>query len=150
MEVSRQEYWSGLPLPSSRDLLHSGIKPGSPPLQADSLLSEPPGKPGGLRKSVGLCLSRVSTQVSPFQVLCFNTEDQLRLLIQSFVTLPVLLSNFRPNFQLWWLPSCSDPIDDSPPGSSVPGILQARTLEWVAISFSRVSSQPRDQTQAES
>ena len=29
-----------------------------------------------------------------------------------------------------------DPIDGSPPGSSVPGILQARTLEWVAISFS--------------
>ena len=28
-----------------------------------------------------------------------------------------------------------DPIDGSPPGSSVPGILQARTLEWVAISF---------------
>ena len=30
----------------------------------------------------------------------------------------------------------SDPMDCSPPGSSVPGILQARTLEWVAISFS--------------
>ena len=29
-----------------------------------------------------------------------------------------------------------DPIDSSPPGSTVPGILQARTLEWVAISFS--------------
>ena len=39
-----------------------------------------------------------------------------------------------------------DPIDSSPPGSSVPGILQARTLEWVAISFSRVSSQSRDRT----
>ena len=32
-----------------------------------------------------------------------------------------------------------DPIDGSLPGSAVPGILQARTLEWVAISFSRVS-----------
>ena len=29
-----------------------------------------------------------------------------------------------------------DPIDGSPPGSTIPGILQARTLEWVAISFS--------------
>ena len=36
-----------------------------------------------------------------------------------------------------------NPIDCSPPGSSVPGILQARILEWVAISFSRGSSQPR-------
>ena len=33
-------------------------------------------------------------------------------------------------------PTLRDPIDGSPPGSSVPGILQARTLEWVAISFS--------------
>ena len=39
-----------------------------------------------------------------------------------------------------------DPMDCSPPGSSVHGILQARILEWVAIPFSRVSSQPRDQT----
>ena len=33
-------------------------------------------------------------------------------------------------------PTLRDPIDGSPPGSPVPGILQARTLEWVAISFS--------------
>ena len=33
-------------------------------------------------------------------------------------------------------PTVCDPIDGSPPGSPVPGILQARTLEWVAISFS--------------
>ena len=33
-------------------------------------------------------------------------------------------------------PTLCDPIDSSPPGSTVPGILQARTLEWVAISFS--------------
>ena len=32
-------------------------------------------------------------------------------------------------------PTLCDPIDSSPPGSPVPGILQARTLEWVAISF---------------
>ena len=33
-------------------------------------------------------------------------------------------------------PTLCDPIDSSPPGSAVPGILQARTLEWVAIFFS--------------
>ena len=38
-------------------------------------------------------------------------------------------------------------MDGSPPSSSVHGILQARILEWVAISFSRGSSQSRDQTQ---
>ena len=36
-------------------------------------------------------------------------------------------------------PTLCDPIDGSPPGSPVPGILQARTLEWVAISFSNSS-----------
>ena len=39
-------------------------------------------------------------------------------------------------------------MDCSPPGFSVHGILQARILEWLAISFSRGSSQPRDRTQA--
>ena len=39
-----------------------------------------------------------------------------------------------------------DPMDCSPPGSSVHRIFQARILEWVAISFSRESSQTRDQT----
>ena len=49
--------------------------------------------------------------------------------IKHILQLPLLLSHFshvRP---------CADPIDSSPPGSSVPGIHQARTLEWVAIAF---------------
>ena len=41
-------------------------------------------------------------------------------------------------------PTLCDPMDCSPPGFSVYGISQARILEWVAISFSRGSSQPRD------
>ena len=45
MGVSRQESWSGLPCPPPRDLPDLGIKPRSPTLQADSLQSEPPGKP---------------------------------------------------------------------------------------------------------
>ena len=52
----------------------------------------------------------------------------------------------------WWClaakscPLFCDPMDCNPPGSSVHGITQARILEWVAISLSSVSSQPRDQT----
>ena len=45
MEFSRQEYWSGLPFPSPGDLPDPGIKPRAPGLQADSLPSEPLGKP---------------------------------------------------------------------------------------------------------
>ena len=43
LEFSRQEYWRGLPFPSPGDIPDSGIEPRSPILQADSLLSEPPG-----------------------------------------------------------------------------------------------------------
>ena len=45
MGFSRQEHWSGLPCFPPGDLPNPGIKPRSPALQADSLLSEPPGKP---------------------------------------------------------------------------------------------------------
>ena len=52
---------------------------------------------------------------------------------------------------VWWFSavmsdSC-DTMECGPPGSSVHGISQARILEWVAISFSRGSSRPRDRTQ---
>ena len=45
MGFSRQEYWSGLPFPSPGDLPDPRIEPWSPALQADTLTSEPPGKP---------------------------------------------------------------------------------------------------------
>jgi len=48
VEFSRHERWSGLPFLSPGDLSDPGIKPGFPALQADSLPSEPPGKPGGI------------------------------------------------------------------------------------------------------
>ena len=49
-----------------------------------------------------------------------------------------VLKNYTVNAakSLQLCPTLCDPIDNSPPGSSVPGTLQARTLEWVAISFS--------------
>ena len=45
MGFPRQEYWSGLPFSFPGDLPNPGIEPGSPTLQADALLSEPPGRP---------------------------------------------------------------------------------------------------------
>jgi len=82
-----------LPCHLPGDLPHSGIELRSPPLQVDSLSSEPPGKP-----------------------------------IYTYAAAAAKL--------LQWCPTLCDPIDGSPPGSPLPGILQARTLEWVAISFS--------------
>ena len=65
MGFSRQEYWSGLPFPSPGDLSDPRTEPGSPALQADSLLSDSPEKPFwpivGLQKkskcSIGECMS---------------------------------------------------------------------------------------------
>ena len=54
----------------------------------------------------------------------------------SGVPLPSPVSQFAAAKSLQSCPTLCDPIDGSPPGSPVPGILQARTLEWVAISFS--------------
>ena len=45
MGFFRQKYWSGLPFPSPGNLPNPGIEPGSPALEADTLTSEPPGKP---------------------------------------------------------------------------------------------------------
>ena len=61
MGFSRQEYWSGLPLPSPGDLPDPGIEPWSPTLQADALTSEPSGKPKLIRlpESIGLCLGQL-------------------------------------------------------------------------------------------
>ena len=58
---------------------------------------------------------------------CQSVKDSDRVMIIIFIQYPLKTSVM--------LTLC-DPIDGSPPGSPVPGILQARTLEWVAISFS--------------
>ena len=52
------------------------------------------------------------------------------------IIVPFAVSNAAAAKLLQSCPTLCDPIDGSPPGSPVPGILQARTLEWGAISFS--------------
>ena len=55
MEFFRQEYWSGLSFLTLGNIPNPGIEPGSPALLADSLLSEPPGKPTVSSLSVLVC-----------------------------------------------------------------------------------------------
>ena len=62
MGFSRQQYWSGLPFPSPGDLLNLGIEPGSPALQADSLLTELQGKSNNTMMGV---LRAVLLRMSP-------------------------------------------------------------------------------------
>ena len=65
MGILRQEYRSGLPCPSPGDLPNPGVEPSSPALQADSLLSEPPGKPERLCNIPHYCQERVSCSTRP-------------------------------------------------------------------------------------
>ena len=73
--------------------------------------------------------------------LHFLYHGQTCLLLQVSLDFPLLHSSPQS------YPALFNPTDHSPPGFSVHGILQARIPEWVAISFSRGSSQPRDQAQ---
>ena len=65
---------------------------------------------------------------------------------------PIDLEKYKPDQGTIWsevaelCPTICDPMDCSPSGSSIQGILQATILEWVAISFSRESYRPRDRT----
>ena len=77
MGFSRQEYWSGLPFPSPGDLPNLEIEPGSPALQADSLPSEPQGKPQNTLLSLLLSRSVVSDYLQPcgLQLQRYASED---------------------------------------------------------------------------
>ena len=63
------------------------------------------------------------------------------MLSRYFVDIPSAAAAAAAAKSLQSCPTLCDPTDGSPPGSVVPGILQARTLEWVAISFSKHESE---------
>ena len=63
---------------------------------------------------------------------CFNIGSNFKAILSFNVAIQVTAAAMS----LQSCPTLCDPIDSSPPGSALPGILQARTLEWVAISFS--------------
>ena len=72
----------------------------------------------------------------------FRSEQQIVLIQGPFILVGKVHVHTHSVAQL--CPTLCDPMDCSPPGSSVHGISQERILEWVAISSSRGSSQPRD------
>ena len=76
--------------------------------------------------------------ISHFLSSCVYLQMTYSLLIETFKTLLHVRAAAAAAKLLQSCPTLCDPIDGSPPGSAVPGILQARTLEWVAIAFSIV------------
>ena len=85
---------------------------------------------------------RIHVTAQGMQVLSLVWGLRSRVCVCVYVCVRVCM---RTRAQLY--PTLCDPMDCSLPGSSVHGIFQARILEWVAISFSRGPSQPRDPTQ---
>ena len=76
MGFSRQEHWSGLPFPSPGDLPSPGIEPRSPAMQADYLLSEPPGKPANF--NTNWQLSSTSTHIKSWAATVADLQHPLK------------------------------------------------------------------------
>ena len=121
MEFSKQEYWSGLPFPTPGNLPNPGIKPtysASPVLTGRFLTTAPAGQPSMLLNTLNLAKIKVPLKCDYIVSGCFPVPQLACAHAQSH-------------------PTVCEPMDYSPPGSSVHGILQARILEWVAVSFSK-------------
>ena len=164
MEFPRPENWSGSLFPSLGDLPNPGIKPRSPTLQVDSLPADPQGKARIKKEETkNIINTGYDFRCKKFKIRIF-TENSI---VFPYIFFPYISHIFynsnkkEPGLNLTkdeedlyesesevaqLCPTLGDPMDCSLPGFSVHGILQARILQWVAISFSRGSSQPRDRT----
>ena len=143
---SRQEHWSGLPFPSP---MHEFTKQ-----QKETLKDKTP-----VQSHMTSPVTGVKVTSRPFSLLyhLFShlVKGSLKIEIESgFFLYKMLwflkqwierLACVHAKLLQLYLTPC-DPMDCSPPGSSIHGILQARILEWVAMPSSRGSSWPRDQT----
>ena len=142
MEFSRQESWSGVPFPSPGHLSHPGIKPTSLVRVSCigrrifyccatwelALIKKNSLDPLGECSSCDNVASNTCGKSAEVQVVI--TLGSASFLFLFWHAAAAAAKSLQP------CPTLCDPTDSSPPNSPVPGILQARTLEWVAISFS--------------
>ena len=128
-------------------LLLQGIFPTQDPaLKADSLPTKPPGKPQEVYSFLRVLFSFtfVPELIVYDDRLVFPILD---LFITGYFKLRYRLHTVKGKLVVaQFSPTLCNPMDCSPPHSSVHGILKARILDWVAIFFSKRSSQPRDRT----
>ena len=125
MRFSRQVYWGALPFPPPVDHV----------LLEFSTRTHARGFPGGASGKESACQWRRHKR-SRFNP-CVSKIPWRRKWLRAPVFLPgkFHITNAAAAKSLQSCPTLCDPRDSSPPGSPVPGILQARTLDWVAISF---------------
>ena len=160
----RQGYWSGLLFPSSGDLPGPGIQPISAALAGRFFTTESPGKPGAevvlcYSPWASACCHAATSALTSSVSVSYMTVYICVAFLMCTAVFSFQGKGLHPE-QLGWpspvgschgleiataaaaaksrqsCPTLCDSIDGSPPGFPVPGILQARTLEWVAISFS--------------
>ena len=133
MKFSRQKDWSRLPFPTSGDHPYPGIEPVSPSLAGRFFTTEPPGKPTcwyGRSQNLWFYYNLIPAIKFLVCLHIYKWGQNLKVLsVRKMVSFRILCG----------------PMDCSPPGFSVLGILQARILEWVPISSFRGFSWPRDQ-----
>ena len=164
MRFSRQEYWNGLPFPSSEYTEELYKKDLHDPNSQDGVITHL--EPDILECKVKWALGSIAINkasrgdgilVELFQILKDDSVKVLHSICQWIWKIQQCpqdwkRSVFIPVLKKWSevtqsCPTLCDSTDCSPPGSSIHGILQARILEQVAISFSRGSSWPRDRSQ---
>ena len=108
MELSRQEYWNGWPFPSPGNLPNPGIEPRSPTLQADSLTSEPQGKPIWCINWAPRYLPKWAENVCPHKILNKNVYSKSQYVTWTFKLQTFKYVNMRPTyFRREW--NCSLP-----------------------------------------
>ena len=127
MEFPRQEQWNGQPFPWPRELLHPGVKSGSPALQADSSPSESPGKPEAAVR-IGLEFRRVLSAENG--KISQGNRERKRESVTNFKIKLTLITVGRKKivFLLKYLTECFlAEILDSPVGRNVLGICGNKT-----------------------
>ena len=142
---SRQEHWSGLPFPSPMHKVKSEVFQSCPTLSHPMDCSLPGSSIHGIFQARvlewgAIAFSTYQLDCAINILPCTSHSAKNFILSQLTLTMTMCVSVTQSYLTLF------EPMDYSPIGSSVHGILQARILEWVAISFSRQSSKPRDRT----
>ena len=135
MELSRQEYLSGMPFPSPGDLPNLGK-----PIHFHNLTKS---KKTKVICNGVICNTQKYHHTTANQWFLIDEKEYNKTKTSQSIQYPysVQFSSVAQSY-----PTLCDPTDCSLLGFSAHGILQARILEWIAITFPRRSSQPSDQT----
>ena len=103
MGFSRQEHWSRLPFPSAGDLPGPGVEPGSPALQAHSLLAEPQGKP---QRTIRRILKKLNIELpcNPVILLLHIYPEEIK--IEKDTRPPMFIAALYTMSRTWKQPGC--------------------------------------------